>query len=350
MLEDKLEICVITYNRCKPLDSTLEQLSRSPFARCRVTVLDNASTDDTPEVCARRQKEFRDLRVVRHARNIGLSGNYLRAVEVSSSAYTWIVCDDDIFDFSECDDVIEAVESEEFDWIFVGEPSRQGWPSGQAARVRDLWKRGLPLFFTHTHVPSLIFRTETFDSACMTLGYHNAPTSYPHIPYLLRGLEQNFSEYISRRAIPMRDTGATAFGGTRFLAAAFTSALCIPDKYLRRRCIYGSGLRDRRNRRWLRDIAFAIVMDKATGAPNVGRHYAQMVLACTGEQRQRLLLLAPLVVVPSSVFAAVLRAWRAVRHRGRDAGGSASQVPQGDEAALARAEAVGDASTDIFRR
>jgi glycosyltransferase involved in cell wall biosynthesis len=102
MLEEDLEILLITYDRAKDLEKTLNQVLNSPFKNCKITVIDNCSPDDTPQVCAYFQKLFSNLEIIRHKKNIGSSPNYLRAVELSSSNYTWVLCDDDTFDFSNC--------------------------------------------------------------------------------------------------------------------------------------------------------------------------------------------------------------------------------------------------------
>ena len=60
------------------------------------------------------------MMIVRHPKNIGANPNILRAVETSNSIYTWIICDDDFYDFSDCLDIIDAINSEKFDLISPG--------------------------------------------------------------------------------------------------------------------------------------------------------------------------------------------------------------------------------------
>src|SRR4051812_28649789 len=120
MLADDLAIMVFTYNRADNLRRTLEQLEDSPFAACRITVLDNHSTDHTPDVCRAFEGRFPRYRVIRHRVNIGLGPNYLRGVELSDARYSWILSDDEDFDFSDCSDVIEAIEEGEVDLFSLG--------------------------------------------------------------------------------------------------------------------------------------------------------------------------------------------------------------------------------------
>ncbi len=130
VLADELELTLITYNRADALARTLEQLATSPFAACRLTVLDNCSTDGTAGgVRGLRAERFPELRVVRHARNIGAEANYLRALETMERPYGWVLCDDDDLDFSDCDDVIAAIWRARSTW------SPSGRPRGRTGRA-----------------------------------------------------------------------------------------------------------------------------------------------------------------------------------------------------------------------
>jgi glycosyltransferase involved in cell wall biosynthesis len=312
MIEDKIEINLITYNRAKSLDRTLVQLRQGPFARCKITILDNCSTDETPEVCARHQALFPNLQVLRHRKNIGLSANYLRAVEISTSLYTWVLCDDDTYDFSDCADVLAAIEEGTWDWINVGAPGQREWERGLRTSTRELWKRGSRFFFVHTFVPSLIFKTDLFDSECMVLGYHNAANSYPHYRFVTKGLEQNFSEYVSRRPLVHRDDSENAFFGLYWWNAALNSAATISDRRTRRLAIYEARLT---RWDWLKTIAEHLFVAKLNTPQKVPRQYLQMAMACVGEQRLRLLLLSPIVLVPSALYRFVRQARRSLQGR-----------------------------------
>ena len=120
MIEEKLEILLITYNRYKDLEKTLKQFYDGPFSECKFTILDNYSDDNTPDVCTKYQKLFPNLIITRHEKNIGGNANILRAVETSNSLYTWVICDDDNYDFSDCSDIINAIDSEKYDLISPG--------------------------------------------------------------------------------------------------------------------------------------------------------------------------------------------------------------------------------------
>jgi hypothetical protein len=317
-LRDSLELMVITYNRAPDLERTLESLVGSPFADCPITVLDNASTDATAHVCDAFQRRFRDMRVVRHPRNVGLSGNYLRAVELSRSPYTWVLADDDRLDFSHCDDVVEAIEAGRHDLISLGAPGQQEWERGLDTTARALKERGSRWFFVFTFVTNTIFRTATFDSRCVVRGYHNAANLYPQFEHIRLALERDLSVYVSRRALVARsdahdaldDPQRTSSGGLDWLSAWVASCEGIDERRVRRMATYEAAPTPGR---WWWMLATGIVAEKTFFPRRLPRRLGALALGLGGEQRMGLLLVLPLALVPSSVYRAV----RSLATRGR---------------------------------
>src|SRR5436190_11169841 len=130
-----LEIFIFTYNRAESLRRTLSQLTAEPVRSCRITVLDNHSTDGTPEVCAAKKNSLPNFRHVRHPKNIGGLANYLRGIELAEAKYTWVICDDDSFDFSKAADIFAEIAKGETDIISVGVEGH-ALPPGQRGTLR----------------------------------------------------------------------------------------------------------------------------------------------------------------------------------------------------------------------
>ena len=237
MLDETLAIFVITYNRAAALDRTLRQLDETPFAACRITVLDNCSTDETPAVCEAQRQRFRHLRVVRHRRNIGLCANYLRVVELSDRLYTWVLCDDDTLDFSNCDDVMEAVTSAKYDLISLGAAAGAMWNPGLETTADKLVADRQGYFVIGSFVPSLIFKTAHFDSLCVVEGYRNAANLFPHIPFLAKTVRERFSIYVAKSRIIHRNNEVNDFAQLHYLAAWLRSSDNISDRVLRRQIV-----------------------------------------------------------------------------------------------------------------
>lgn len=264
MIENKLEIIIITYNRDKDLENTFKQLLKSPFVGCKFTVLDNHSDDNTPNLCVKYQKLFPNIKIVRHKRNIGGNANILKAVETAQLQYTWILCDDDNFDFSDCSDVMESIESEKYDIISPGSPGEYEWERGLSTNVRELINSESRYFRARSFIPGTIFKTELYDSFSLIQGYANIHNFFPHFPFINKSLENNFSIYLSKNMIVHAGThNLASFSALSFIAGWTNSCLLIKDKKIRKETIYNEIYNSSLyNSSFLKRIFLAIILSK----------------------------------------------------------------------------------------
>lgn len=210
-IDDKLEIIIITYNRCKLLNNTLVQFLDSPFKDCKITILNNCSSDDTLFVCENYLEKFSNFKIITNKINIGANANILRAVEIVNSDYVWIVCDDDDYDFSYCGDIIDCVINDKVDIINVGAHVEDEWKfGGQLKCVKDFVNNGYPFFKAASFVPNNLFRASKFVPYIIS-GYKNIPNMYPHMPYLLSNYAQNNLMYISKNRIVTAGIGMQTY-------------------------------------------------------------------------------------------------------------------------------------------
>lgn len=314
MLESQLEILIITYNRAHFLRRTLEMLLEGPFAGCKITLLDNCSSDETPHVLDEFGPRFPRLSGVRHPKNIGACANYLRAVELSTSTYTWVLCDDDLFDFAECEDVISALESEEFDLISLGSPGQFRWERGLRTTSRELIRRGARFYGVFTFLPGVIFRTDKFDSECMAKGYRNIINSFPHFEFIKKAARENFRVYVSKRQIIHREDRETeSLPSALYHLRVWTNCIAtIEDPHLRKTAM------DRTAptlMKWPVSIADAIVQEKLNRPGAVMSQMPDLLVNFGPRQRLLLLLLSPLVAIPAPLYAALRWIYRRARHK-----------------------------------
>lgn len=196
---EMLEIILVTYNRAQYLDVTLEKLRHSPIAGCKFTIIDNGSTDKTPEVCARHAPHFPHFAVRRNPFNVGISGNYLRALETASAPYTWIICDDDDFDFTHFDEIIEAVTSDKYDIISVNVPNHSVLPRGEVIRAPELIKNHrYNFFYTGSFIPCTIFRPRLITPEMMLRGYYSIHTIFSNLYFFVYAVKQNALIYVTK--------------------------------------------------------------------------------------------------------------------------------------------------------
>lgn len=91
-----LEIFVLTHNRAKQLGIMLDSLCNQT-QMCKITILNNASTDNTLQVIKEKQFEYPHIQidVITHPYDIGNIGNFKKSQELASKSYTAVFHDDD---------------------------------------------------------------------------------------------------------------------------------------------------------------------------------------------------------------------------------------------------------------
>jgi glycosyltransferase involved in cell wall biosynthesis len=294
-LKDQLGIQIITYNRCDYLLTTLQLLEQSPFRDCPITVIDNCSPDDTGLIVARFKSIFSNLTYLCNRINIGGNPNYLKAIELSSSEFTWILCDDDFLDFSDCNDVIEAIESGSFDLVEVGAVERDRWTRGIATSAKKMVEQGLNYRYPLSFFPSFVFRTSLFDSACFCWGYKNIDRLFPQFEFLNKSIRDDFTIYIARKRIVIRnDVNDLSFSPLFFYASWVACCRTIPDPAVRAREIYNATT----DNGFFKSLGFWSVMDKYTGDGNFWWRVAEILRIMNLCQRMKYLMVLPLALLP----------------------------------------------------
>jgi len=296
-LAEKIELFIFTYNRGPFLEKTLAQLAASPFSLCQITVVDNASTDTTDQVCRAFADQVPRFRHVKHRANLGCSANYLRAVELARGLYTWVLCDDDRFDFSKAGDIIEKILEGRLDLISVGVHGHN-LRAGTLTTTRRIALEQ-EYFLWHSFIASLIFKTEHFDSNNLVEGYHNADTLLPHFMFIANMAIKDVTIYVSKEKVISKGNNF-GYAPLQFLVGWLKGCNKIPDRVLRRKCMSEvlGGL-------WFwRNTIFAILIETTFRKREVRKEYRNFA----AEARKfnpwllfKIYLLLPLVLAPKPV-------------------------------------------------
>jgi glycosyltransferase involved in cell wall biosynthesis len=178
--ENFLQLIIFTHNRSDRLAETLNQIANSPLRRCRITVLDNASEDETLSVCKKNAINFKLFKTIHRPVNIGAEANYFDALyrtRTSNVPFTWILCDDDLFNWDGSVELKQILKKGEVDAVLVGSPGLMRIHRGFQGRTSELIKNGCRFHFVATFVPGLVFRSSlvtygVLQSAAKLIGYY----------------------------------------------------------------------------------------------------------------------------------------------------------------------------------
>ncbi len=168
-MNDMLEIIIPTYNRKQHIIRTLTQLTApdSPVRTCKITILDNCSTDGTSQMLAEFAAQHPNITHIRHPKNIGGNANIVRAFEMASAKYVWVVCDDDTYDFSHAQELLPALKEEPDALLVV----KTDGPLSSNGRI----------FKELSFVPGAIYRTALITSDVLTNMYFNISNMFAQL-------------------------------------------------------------------------------------------------------------------------------------------------------------------------
>lgn len=168
-VEDILEIILITYNRKDLLEKTFKQIfaEDSPIRDFPITILDNKSTDGTSELIQEYKLKFPKINHIINKRNIGGNANIVRAFEIVSKKYFWVLCDDDDYDWTYWKEIEQAIV-ENKDVILV-EHLTQGSDLPIEVIINEL-----------NFLPAGIYKSEILSDDVIHNAYANIYNSFPH--------------------------------------------------------------------------------------------------------------------------------------------------------------------------
>lgn len=185
-IKNNLQIILITYNRKDKLENTFKQIfaKNSPIRDFDITILDNCSTDGTSELC----KQYPNVKHIRHDKNIGGNANIVRAYEMATKKYVWVLCDDDKFDFSNFKEIEQAIKND-YDVILASTYAIKD-RNNLSQLVRQL-----------TFVPAGIYKTKLITSTVLMNMYFNLSNMFPHLAVVCKAINSDCSFYIPKSGV-----------------------------------------------------------------------------------------------------------------------------------------------------
>lgn len=204
-LNEKLDILLITYNRAKPLDLTLQNLlaENSPIKDFDITIVDNDSSDNTAEIVKKHQQSHPHLHYEKNKYNIGGNANILKAFYSANKEYVWILADNDEYDWTGWSEVEKFIQ-EGKDAIFVA-----NYSSPEVDVVKMIYQA--------TFLPGVIYKTTNIDNDVMVNMSYNICNLFPHLALFTKILNENLEIAIVKNGIVKNGVNDDHNKGTPFV-------------------------------------------------------------------------------------------------------------------------------------
>lgn len=232
---NKLEPVLITYNRADHLEKTLQTFFDAGLSTVRLHVLDNASTDRSPDVVQKFRRRWDNLIYHRNKYNIGGNANILRAAEIPDSEYSWIIGDDDEWHLDDLGELLTVLKSGKADII------RLGWLASDSGRGKTISGMELALneklFFASVSMISATIIRRSIVCSHLPQAYQNTGDAYPQLVAIMRALQEAPVKVFTLSADLMTHTPNAApgyyFGDLEWYSAWFRSSRFLNDRRLR---------------------------------------------------------------------------------------------------------------------
>jgi glycosyltransferase involved in cell wall biosynthesis len=94
----KVSICIPTYNGQDFIEQCLRSALAQTYANLEIIVVDDCSTDSTPEIAGRYAAKDSRIKLFRNEKNLGLTGNWNRCLKLASGDWIKFLFQDDYLD------------------------------------------------------------------------------------------------------------------------------------------------------------------------------------------------------------------------------------------------------------
>jgi len=106
----RVSVCIPTFNHAHFLSDAIGSVLAQTYRDFELVVVDNASTDDTPEVVRAYMARDPRIRYVRNPANLGAQRNLNRCVESASGEYVNVLCADDLLAPTALQELVRALD------------------------------------------------------------------------------------------------------------------------------------------------------------------------------------------------------------------------------------------------
>lgn len=116
---NKLGICIPTYNRDKYIDKCLDSITREfRDYEYPIYISDNCSDDNTEFIVRSYQKRFENITYFKNHSNLGMYKNILNVIKLARTEYVWLLGDDDAIQKDSLERVVKAI-GQGYDYVVL---------------------------------------------------------------------------------------------------------------------------------------------------------------------------------------------------------------------------------------
>jgi len=95
-MEPLVSVCIPAYNNASYIKETIDSILNQTYQNIELVVVDDNSTDNTYEIVSNIQDKR--VKVYKNEKNLGMSGNWNRCLELVTGDFVKLICADDLIE------------------------------------------------------------------------------------------------------------------------------------------------------------------------------------------------------------------------------------------------------------
>ena len=115
---EKISVIIPVYNDEKYLAQCLDSVLRQTYSNLEIILVDDGSTDSTPELCEKYREKYANIRIL-HKKNGGVGSSRNAGLEMATGEYVLFVDHDDLLSETHIEELYKLLKKNDAD-IAVG--------------------------------------------------------------------------------------------------------------------------------------------------------------------------------------------------------------------------------------
>ena len=116
----KISTVVPTYNQEKHLEEALTSIINQTFKPYEILIINDASTDDSKNICEKFQKIYNNIKMINLTKNMGVSNARNIGIKNASGDYIHFMDSDDSMEQDMYEAIVDEIKNKEKDLIITG--------------------------------------------------------------------------------------------------------------------------------------------------------------------------------------------------------------------------------------
>ena len=116
----KISTVVPTYNQEKHLEEALTSIINQTFKPYEILIINDASTDDSKNICEKFQKIYNNIKMINLTKNMGVSNARNVGIKNASGDYIHFMDSDDSMELNMYEEIVDEIKNKEKDLIITG--------------------------------------------------------------------------------------------------------------------------------------------------------------------------------------------------------------------------------------